>query len=214
LYHIEANSSFVSEDLLAYELGYRAEITPKLSTSASAFYNNYDNLRSQAATIDLTPTSLFDINFQNGLKGHTVGFELSADYQLLDWWRLHAGYDFIKEHIHVKAGDTDLENALGETADPQNQVFLRSSMDLPGRIELDTDSRWIDRVRNNNSNTPGFIPSYFELDIRVGWHVTKNLELSVVGQNLLHDHHAEAGFPNSTQEQIVRNVYGEVAFRW
>jgi iron complex outermembrane receptor protein len=214
IYHLAGNSSFVSEDLLAYELGYRAEITSKFSASASAFYNNYNNLRSQVATVDLTPTSLFDINFQNGLKGHTLGVELSADYQILDWWRLHGGYDFIQERLHVRAGASDLDNALAETADPKHQVFLRSSMDLPGRIELDADSRWIDTVHNNDASTPGTAPDYFELDVRLGWHATKNLELSVVGQNLLHDHHAEAGFPNSTQEQIVRNVYGEVAFRW
>jgi hypothetical protein len=52
------------------------------------------------------------------------------------------------------------------------------------------------------------------MDVRLAWHATKNLEISVVGQNLLHDQHAEAGSPGPTQEQIVRGVYGKIAYRW
>ena len=37
---------------------------------------------------------------------------------------------------------------------------------------------------------------------------------SVVGQNLLHDQHAEYGFPDSTQVQIERSVYGKIAWHF
>ena len=203
---LEGNSSFESETLIAYEVGYRAQFWDKVSGSLSAFYNNYDDLRSLNTTLPLF--------FENNLTGDTYGFELSADYQVLNWWHLHAGYDWLQEDIHTKTGQADAYNALNETADPANQIFLRSSMDLPGRIELDANTRWIDTVHNNNGAIPGTIPDYFELDVRVGWHATKNIDVSVVGQNLLQDHHAEAGFPGPVQEQIGRNVYAEVAFRW
>src|SRR5260370_24951819 len=36
---------FNSEDLLAYELGYRVQATKNLSLDISTFYNNYSNLR-------------------------------------------------------------------------------------------------------------------------------------------------------------------------
>ncbi|MGA2030209.1 MAG: hypothetical protein ABSG87_09070, partial [Verrucomicrobiota bacterium] len=122
------------------------------------------------------------------------------------------GYDFLKENIHVKPGQTDFDDALGETADPENQVFLRSSMDLPGQTELDTSFRWIDTIHNNNGATVGTVPAYAEMDVRLGWHATKNLEISIVGQNLLHDQHAEAGFPGTAQEQIVRSIFGKIAW--
>jgi iron complex outermembrane receptor protein len=207
---LTGNSSFESETLIAGELGYRAQIGKKLSASLSAFYNDYDNLRSLSAT----PGTFVPLFWGNNLEGDTWGFELSADYQILDWWRLHGGYDFLKEDIHVKPGQTDLDNGLGETADPQNQIFLRSSMDLPGRIELDAGLRWIDTVHNNNGGAAGTVPSYAEMDVRLGWHATKNLEISITGQNLLHDQHAEAGFPGSAQEQIVRSIFGKIAWRF
>jgi iron complex outermembrane receptor protein len=41
-----------------------------------------------------------------------------------------------------------------------------------------------------------------------GW---RQLELSVVGQNLLHDRHAEFGPPEARGE-IERGVYGKIAW--
>ena len=189
---------------------YRAQLGRKVSGSLSGFYNDYNNLRS----INFIDGTGLPLSFQNNLQGNTYGFELSADYQLLDWWRLHGGYDYLKEDIHVKPGLTDLDKGLNETADPQNQVFLRSSMDLPWQTELDAAFRWIDTVHNNNGSTPGTVPSYGELDVRLAWHATKSLEISVVGQNLLQDQHPEAGFPGPSQEQIVRSVYGKVSWRF
>jgi iron complex outermembrane receptor protein len=205
------SSSFTSETLIAYELGYRAQLGSKISASVSLFYNDYDDLRSLNPG---PPPFGLPLTFANNLKGHTYGYEISADYQILNWWRLHGGYDFLQEKISVKPGEVDLDNALDETADPRNQIFLRSSMDLPWRTELDVNFRWIDDVINNNNGVAGMVPSYAEMDVRVAWHATKNLEFSIVGQNLLHDQHAEAGFPGPGQEQIVRGVYGKVSWRF
>jgi hypothetical protein len=36
----------------------------------------------------------------------------------------------------------------------------------------------------------------------------------VVGQNLLHDHHPEFGFPAPTRAEIQRSVYGKIAWRY
>ena|SRR5665213_1475948 len=207
---LAGNSTFESETVIAYELGYRAQLGRKVSTSVSTFYNDYNDLRS----LGLTGGTSLPAIFQNNLAGETYGVEFSVDYQILDWWRLHGGYDFLKEHIHVKPGQMDLFNGLNETADPQNQFFLRSSMDLPYRTELDTALRWIDTIHNNNGATSGTVPGYAEADIRLAWHATKNIEVSIVGQNLLHDRHAESGFPGPAQEQIVRSVYGKVSWQF
>jgi len=207
---INGTSDFTSETLIAYELGYRAEVSDQVSGSLSTFYNDYSKLRS------LTPSgpSGFPVLVENNLEGETYGFELSTDYQVLKWWRLHAGYDFLKEHIHVRPGEVDAAHGLNETADPENQVFLRSSMDLPQNMEFDLGGRFIDSLTTNSGATVGTVPGYFELDARLAWHPTKNLEISVVGQNLLHDQHAEYGFPGPAQDQIERSVYGKIAWHF
>ena len=106
--YLQGNPDFIAETLIAYEVGYRAALGPQLAISLSTFYNDYNDLRSTS----LTPTTAsypFPTRsyFQNNLEGDTYGMELSASYQVLDWWRLHAGYDLLRENIHVKPGAVD-----------------------------------------------------------------------------------------------------------
>jgi iron complex outermembrane receptor protein len=210
-------ADFVSETLIAYEIGYRAQLGPKLSGSVSTFYNDYSNLRSTTAT-PTTPLYPFPypVYFQNNLEGDTYGLELSATYQILEWWRLHAGYDLLQEHIRVKPGQLDATDATNETADPHGQSTLRSSMDLPRNLQLDGALRWVDALHINNGPTGGpvigVVPSYFEFDTRIAWHATKELELSLVGQNLLHDHHPEYGYPSASREEIERTIFGKISW--
>lgn len=209
-------SDFQSEDVLAYELGYRAQWGPKVTTSIAAFYNEYNNVRSTSLS---PPDPVFGLPFplfyENNLEGETYGCELSVIYQALPWWRLRGGYNLLLEDIRVSPGRTDFNNALNETADPQHQFSLRSSMDLPHNFELDAALRWVDSFHFNNNAVSDTVPAYFELDVRLGWHPTKNLEFSVVGQNLLHGQHLEyvIASPNP-REEIVRSVYGKVTWRF
>lgn len=207
---LKGNTKFVSEKLIAYELGYRAKLNNKIATSVSLYYNQYDDIRSTSTT----PGSLVPFFFENNLEGQSYGGELSVDYQLYDWWRLHGGYTFINEHLTVKQGKSDLSNALNETADPRNQFTLRSSMDLPHNVELDADLRWVDKLHINNGPDVGVVPGYLELNVRLAWHPTDRLELSVSGENLLQDHHAEYGFPGPDRVEIERGVYGKVAWEF
>jgi iron complex outermembrane recepter protein len=215
--YLQGNPDFVAETLIAYEAGYRATLGPNLALSLSTFYNDYNDLRS----ITPTPTTVFypfpypDV-FENNLEGDTYGLELSGSYQLLDWWRLHAGYDLLRENIHVRPGAIDATDAGNETADPQQQVALRSSMDLSARMTLDAALRWVDELHMDNGPTGGpvlgTVPSYFGLDTRLAWKVSSRLELSLVGQNLLHEYHVEYGFPSPSREQIVRSVFAKITW--
>lgn len=208
-----SNSTFESETVIAYELGYRAQFDNDISGSLSAFFNDYNHLRS----LSYTPGGVggfLPVYWANNDNGETWGFELSLDYQILDWWRLHGGYDFLHENIFVNSGQIDVNGAHGDTDDPENQVFLRSSMDLPHQVELDAAARWIEEVPFYNGSTLGTVPGYFELDLRVGWRITKNIEVSVVGQNLLQAQHPEAGFPGPVQEQVVRGAYGRITWEF
>ena len=84
--------------MVAYEVGYRAQLGARASTSISAFYNEYDDVRSTS----YTPVTIVPFYFANNLEGDTHGFEFTADYQAASWWRLHAGYDLLLENIGVK----------------------------------------------------------------------------------------------------------------
>jgi iron complex outermembrane receptor protein len=201
---------FKSESVLAYELGYRAQAGDRLSLSASGFYNRYDDVRSTS----YTPVTILPLYFANNLEGDTYGLELASIYQVSGSWSLHAGYTLLMEHMRVAPGQMDLNAALNETSDPKHQFSVRSSLDLPRRMSWDADLRWVDTLITNSGATPGTVPAYFELDTRLAWRATDRVELSLVGQNLLHDRHPEYGFPDPTRVEIVRSVYGKAAWRF
>ncbi len=207
---LKGSSNFGSEYVMAYELGYKGQIASSMTVSGTVFYNEYTDVRSTS----YTPATVIPLFFANNLEGHTAGVELSANWQILDFWSAHAGYNFLAEHMHVRPGQFDLNDALNETEDPRHQASLRSSMNLPAHLELDAALRWVDTLRTNSGPIPGDVPAYFELDTRVGWHLSPRLELAVVGQNLLHNHHPEYGFPSPTRVEIERSVYGKIAWRY
>lgn len=58
-------------------------------------------------------------------------------------------------------------------------------MDLPYNTELDIMTRYV-------SELPGLnIPDYIALDARLGWKPADNMEISLVGKNLLSPRHEE-----------------------
>jgi len=107
----------------------------------------------------------------------------------------------------------DFNQGRGEGSDPQNQFFIRSSMDLPGKLTLDAALRYVDVLHNIANGVRGTVPSYVELDARLSWTPIDNLELSVVGQNLLDRQHPEFGFPTSRHE-IQRGGFVKVTWRF
>ena len=207
---LAGSDTFVSETVVAHELGIRSQLAAQVAGSLSLFYNDYDHIRSTS----LTPTTILPFFFQNNLHGETYGAELSVDYQAGPGWRLHAGVEPLHEHLRVNAGQFDLNAARNEIADPHDRAVLRSSWDLPHDLELDASLRWTAQREINNGPTIGIVPSYWDADLRLGWRVSPRLDLSLVGQNLLHDRHAEYGFPDATRIEIQRSVYAKAVWRF
>lgn len=216
------NPELGSEAVIAYELGYRAQATDKLSFDAALFFNKYDRLSvtsSVAAGIDPQTGALVrPAVHTNGGDADTYGAEWTATWNITDWWRLFGQYTLLKMDIHADrkvalAARPATETAAGETKSPQNQFYLRSSFDLPGHFELDIVGRYVD-------NLAGFSPGirgYTTMDARLAWKPRKNLELAVVGQNLLDDQHPEFGTSpliRSPLVEVERSIYGKITWEF
>jgi iron complex outermembrane receptor protein len=200
-YFLVGDPKFGSEVLLAYELGYRVQAEDRLSVSVATFYHRYDHLRSVEMA---NPPAPFPIVLGNGLKGKSYGAELTADYRVTNAWRLRGGYTEMRVRTDAKPGSTDTTRA---SSDPDRQLSLRSSLDLPAEFKLDADARYIGEIKNQQ------VPAYGEFDLRVAWQPVAALELSIVGQNLLHRRHAEFGAP-AARHEIERGVYGRIEWQF
>ncbi|MCP4369786.1 MAG: TonB-dependent receptor [Deltaproteobacteria bacterium] len=195
-----------SEDLTAYEIGYRFNPFDDVSIDIAAFYNNYDDLlTAEAAPLDLSNSPAYlsiPAPFDNKMKGDTYGVEISAQWQALDWWQLHATYTYLDMQLHAM-GERGITPEIQEEHSPENQAFLRSLMDLPMDVELDTTVRYVDHISRFDIN------SYMEADLRLGWKPKDGLELSIAGRNLLDNGHEEFGGDifASPSSDIERSVY-------
>ena len=210
----QGNSNLDSEQLISYELGYRIQPTDALSFDIAAFYSDYDKLATgEMGTPFLqntpTPHGVVPIFADNKGSGETYGVELVAQWQALNWWRFQGSYSYLQMQLHSDAGSNVILPAKPEGESPHHQFSIRSSMDLLDDVHLDTTVRYVDNLPYQN------IASYTEMDINLAWVPIKNLELSVVGQNLLDSQHGEFNSSAfSTPMEVQRGFYGKVSFSY
>jgi iron complex outermembrane receptor protein len=192
--------NFESEVALVGELGFRGRTRQAIGFSITAFIHDWDKLRSGSA---------IPVEIENKIEGEVYGLEASIDYQPASWWLLSAGVTLLEEDLRLKPGSTDASGVDNPTLrnDPDYHWMLRSNFDLPYDIEVGV------RLFGISALPQPRVPGYTELDVRVAWHLNEQVELSVVGRNLLHDSHPEYGDPVPRSE-FERNVYGQVTWRF
>ncbi len=193
---------FRSEDLLAYEAGYRGLVTPAFSLSVSAFSNHYSNLR----TVEGSGPAIFPLVIRNGMEGTTQGVELWGNLAVREWWHVSAGFNTLQKDLKLVPGSRDFFGVSFAGNDPHSQWQMRSSMDLPGRVQIDLWARKIGRLPS-----PA-IPAYFDGDARIAWAATERLELAIDGQNLVHARHLEFVNPSIPANEVPRSV--SLTVRW
>ncbi len=194
---------FASEKVLAYELGYRLRPIKSLSLSLAGFFNQYDELRS----LNLNETPPPVLVFSNDQKAETWGIELSGEVQVVEGWRMRAGYTYLHEHIRATDAAVLPGSVTIEANDPQHQFLVQSMLDLPGHFRFDTVARYVDALPGTAVPSPR-IPAYLTVDARLAWEF-KGVELSLVGQNLADNQH-----PEFSSLEIPRSVYGKITWRF
>ena len=192
---------FVSEELIAYEIGYRAQPTTSVTVSISTFYNDYLHLRS----FEDSPT-LIDLPriIENRMEGQTYGVEVWGAYRPTDWWRLTAGANWLHEDLRFEPGSSGVGGVQIAGNDPVYQVSFGSMMNFSHGVTLDLDLRDIGSLPAPAS------PAYTELNGRVAWAISNTAEIALVGANLLNPRHEEFG---STAASVQLGPVGAEAER-
>jgi iron complex outermembrane receptor protein len=113
----------------------------------------------------------------------------------------------MRVNLWAKPTSTDPSAGSNESQSPDRQFSLNSSVDLPLGLRVDAGLRYVGEIANQQ------LPSYTELDGRLTWSPADQLDLFLVGQNLLHRRHAEFGTP-TTRRAIERGVQGAVEWHF
>ncbi|HEX4325255.1 MAG TPA: TonB-dependent receptor [Burkholderiales bacterium] len=182
-YLIAGGPSFASEVAKVYEIGYRGQVLPSVSFSSTAFYQDYDHVR----TLEPGPGGI-NLTFQNKASGSSSGLENWGTWQVLKSWRLSAGY--VWQHVRTKldpdSHDVSTASALAGD-DPASYWSLRSSVDIARNQELDVSLRHVGAL------PAPVVPAYYAVDLRYAWRVTPKATVALIGQNLFDKSHPEFG---------------------
>ncbi len=205
------SEDFESETLMAYEIGYRARISPELTLDTTVYFNDYEDLRQNVLGTPFpddpfAPAYIIQpVYSTNGMAGEVYGFELAANWRPTAWSRFQAAYTYTEMDLEPGGGNV----SVAEEQNPNYQLSLRGSFDLPGNLELDVWYRHVDEISDT-------INGYGTIDARLAWKYRESLELSIVGQNLLNSHHPEfePEALNSVATEIERGVYGKIVWKF
>lgn len=202
-----SNKAFDSEELIAYELGYRVKPASNISFDNTVFMNDYDKL----ATLEPgAPDGIFLPYYFNNLgEGRSYGFETSVDWDVTTRWNLRANYSYINLVLEQDPASLDTTFLGQERNVPHHQFMLRSQIYLPNDVRVINTAYYVGERQTAS------VDAYLRFDAQVIWKATENLELSLVGQNLFDDQHPEfSAPPDGTANEIPRAVYGRVTLRY
>lgn len=179
------NAGLRAEELVAYETGVRARLSPRVNLEATGFYNVYDDLLSgEPATtwLDTTasPRQLVVVyTGGNMISGRTWGGEVTGEVRPVSGWRVRGGYAYLRMDLHTDPGSQDpgMLEYLGDN--PHHRALLQSSIDLSRRVELDAVLEYTGRLPY------GWQDRHVTLDLRLGWQLGPGLELAAIGRNLI-----------------------------
>jgi iron complex outermembrane receptor protein len=212
---VNGSTQFRSEELIAYETGYRALVTTHCYVDVALFYNDYSDLYGFQVGAPFLETSpgpvhaVLPLLTSNGIQGNTKGFEVSPDWKATNWWELRTSYSYLDMELENRPGSNDPTSVAGyEGSSPRHQVTIQSLVNLPKKMEFDQTYRYVSALPAQ------VVRSYQTMDTRFGWHITPELELSVGGQNLLQPHYAQFGGDPGGPVEIRRSAYAKLIWRF
>jgi len=205
------------EQVVDWELGYRRQFSSRLSLDLSAFFNRFFDLGSTEPQTPFTentpPPAHLVIPFinGNGVHGETHGLEISGNWQVTSRWSLRPSYSLLEMHMHRDPTSQDFDTPREiEGSDPRLQAVLQSHVNFGRGLSWDASAKFVDRLRAQG------VPSYTRVDTGLAWQLRERLTVTVVGQNLLRDHHQEFNdlFGDSIPDEIKRSAYVKLAWRF
>lgn len=219
IYQISGNPKGKAPALFDYELGYRTELSKRLTLDATVFLSDYDRLQTVEPltpffTQNPAPPHLVLPNlFENLGNASNYGVEASAHWDVSSWWRISPGFSLLEMNLsqssHSK--DTTFTVRSGSTYgdSPKRQAQLRSAIKLSHNVEWDTSVFYV------GSLAMGPVPAYTRVDSRLGWQIREFVEVGITGQNLLTPRHIEfLDGVQVTPMEAARAIVGKITWRF
>jgi len=214
---VVGNSGFDSEEVIAYEAGYRWYPQDNLYFDLAVFYNDYEDLFDTRQ--GSTPQTATQLRFFNNVEGETFGTELVANWKMKKWLEFVFTYSYLHLNFDAPAGFGFAGQAsVLEGSSPQHQASLRTRIDFLDNWQANLWLRYVGELDDSSqaAQTLGLlVDDYIECDLNISWKPLENLELMLVGQNLLNSSNLEfvSEFFNPPTE-VERSVYVKALYHF
>jgi iron complex outermembrane receptor protein len=206
---------FRSENLTAYEIGYRSQVNKQISLDVATFYNVYQDLRTAEPgtpfleLAPLPPHVVVPLQAANNIDAESFGIEVSTKWRPMDSWKLGLGYTLLKSWLHLdKSSAADAISPIdGES--PEHQLHVHSFLDLPYSLQLDGAVYYVSKLGRSG------VPAYTRVDLRLGYSPVKPIDLSFGVQNLFGP--ARREFTDTSfaiPTKVERSFYGKITWRF
>ena len=211
------NPNESSEHVIAYEGGYRAQPIRPLAVDIAVFFNTYSDLATTepgAPVLVSSPPPLrlvLPLVWANKMYGKTDGIEVSANWKVARGWTLSPSYALLQMYLHTDSTSHDTTTVLDtEGSSPRHQAQLRSHVDLCGGVAWEVNAYFVERLPAQ------MVRSYTRMDTAFSLRLGEGATLSLVGQNLLQDHHLESNdaLTSLDPSQVKRSAYLKLVWRF
>ena len=203
------NRDLQAEVLMSYEIGYRAQTTEHFAWDVAGYCNIYEDLIWGESGGPFVENTYILVPFPqvNKFRAQVYGLEITGQWTVSERWRVSAWYALMKSYYQNTFNSTETHVTNGTS--PRNQARLQSSWDIGHNWNFDLGLRYVDNLPTLS------VPAYVTMDLRLGWRPNKNLDVALVGRNLLDNHHPEWGYEGFgyVPDEIRRTVYAQLTWR-
>jgi iron complex outermembrane receptor protein len=138
----------------------------------------------------------------------TYGFEGVVNWRAAENLQLSANYSFLDMDLEGPPQEEAFDAEAPEGRSPRHQASLRGQWDAGERLALDGIVFFVDELPDYD------VDSYLRVDARIGWRLTDEVELELVGQNLFDEFHREFTAPGDVNATVIeRSVFGRLTWR-
>jgi iron complex outermembrane receptor protein len=206
------NPAFHSEDLLAYEAGYRQQLDRRASIDIAAFDNRYTKLRSEDllspyVTPGMPPLLTIPVMYGNGMDAHTRGAETALLWTPTRTLTLRSSYAWINEKRSMTNGQPTSSGDSWST--PTNTLNQRATWQVSRDWSLYSSFYMPTALERMGNNGIPPVRRYERVDTHVIFHPLESLSIMAGGDNLLDARHPEFDPEDnySVRSQIPRSAF-------
>ena len=180
LVRILGSENFHSETLVSTELGLRWAPNGRWYSEISAYYFEYDDLRTfDISNILQTDEAIIaELQYGNKAKGRTDGFEYLTQYQASVDLKLEVQYSYWHFEAIPEAGHPGTGVSSFERLTPRHQAMIKTYYDYSPQWQYNVALRYVAALEGVDAD------AYTTMDFQVRYQIAPEVSLSLIGRDL------------------------------